>query len=101
MAAPQPQQGTEKRRAAKWVPFLVAVALPCLVLYRAVAPGAVAVLPGAAAVPWRHNVDLVSVSTRSMPFVYGDYLFVKYNIVILLRTVIPKVQQEQRRTVSF
>ncbi|XP_072146832.1 uncharacterized protein At4g15970 [Setaria viridis] len=50
------QQGTggaAARRAVKSLLFLAAVALPCLALYRAVAPGAGLVLPGAAAVPWR------------------------------------------------
>ncbi|KAJ1298966.1 hypothetical protein BS78_01G494700 [Paspalum vaginatum] len=47
--------GAEARRAVRVVLFLAAVALPCLVLYHAVAPqGAALLRPGvAAAVPWR------------------------------------------------
>jgi hypothetical protein len=57
--------GAAARRAVKSLLFLAAVAVPCLALYRAVAPGAGLVLPGAAAVPWRlgaprDDVDLVS-----------------------------------------
>ncbi|WVZ55316.1 hypothetical protein U9M48_005989 [Paspalum notatum var. saurae] len=61
-ASPDDQQGpgggaagAEARRAVKAVLFLAAVALPCLVLYHAVAPPADVLLrPGvvAAAVPW-------------------------------------------------
>jgi hypothetical protein len=48
-AAPSPEQGV--RRVATALLFLAAVALPCLVLYHAVAPAGVLV-PPAAMLPW-------------------------------------------------
>lgn len=59
--------GAAMRRVVTALLFLAAVALPCLVLYRAVAPAGVLVRP--AAVPWQavattaaqhDDVDLVS-----------------------------------------
>jgi hypothetical protein len=61
----QGKGGATAWRTVKSLLFLMAIALPCLVLYRSVAPGAGLVLPGAAAVPWRlgaprDDVNMVS-----------------------------------------
>ncbi|GJN09215.1 hypothetical protein PR202_ga27199 [Eleusine coracana subsp. coracana] len=67
-AAPdQHGAGTEVRRAVKALLFMAAVALPCLVLHRAVAPGAILVRAGGAISPWRltgNDVDLDSEDAR-------------------------------------
>jgi hypothetical protein len=72
-AAPSPEQGA--RRVATALLFLAAVALPCLVLYRAVAPAGVLV-PPAAMFPWMQaaapphddlGVDLVRIYARNVP----------------------------------
>lgn len=60
--------GTEVRRAIKALLFMAAVALPCLVLYRAVAPSAQLVVADGSILPWPltgkeapgNDVDLVS-----------------------------------------
>jgi hypothetical protein len=72
-AAPSPEQGA--RRVATALLFLAAVALPCLVLYRAVAPAGVLV-PPAAMFPWMQaaapphddgGIDLVRTRETSPP----------------------------------
>ncbi|KAM0919732.1 hypothetical protein ACQ4PT_007909 [Festuca glaucescens] len=67
-AAPSPEQGA--RRVATALLFLAAVALPCLVLYHAVAPAGVLVAP-AAMLPWMqaaappHDDDEVNLESDS------------------------------------
>ncbi|XP_051230970.1 uncharacterized protein At4g15970 [Lolium perenne] len=67
-AAPSPEQGV--RRVATALLFLAAVALPCLVLYHAVAPAGVLV-PPAAMLPWMqaagppHDDDEVNLESDS------------------------------------